>query len=136
MRWFKHDTDARKNPKLRYIGKELGEAGYARAFQLLEIVAQRGGKADEFRPEIDLGQTCTDLDWLADELGISRPNTRKTLKIFAQCKFIDPKAYERNIISVPQMTQCLDEWTARRLRSNSRAGGADSQSDSGQPHAV
>jgi hypothetical protein len=132
VRWFKHYADARNNPKFTYILKILGEAGYSRAFQLFEIIAQRGGKADDFfRPEINLQEPCTDFSWLAKELGISTSNLRKTLKIFAKARLIDPEVFRRNIINVPQMSEYLDEWTGRKQRSSSRAM-ADSISNSSQ----
>lgn len=121
MRWFKHYADARKNPKFRYVIKILGEAGYSRAFQLFEIIAQRGGKADDFfRPEINLAKPCTDFAWLAEELGISTSSLRRTLRVFAKARLIDPEALKRDLICIPQMSEYLDEWTGRKQRSTSR----------------
>jgi hypothetical protein len=56
MRWFKHFSDARRNPKLRLVEKKLGEAGYARWFKLLELVAERGGTGRDFQPRIPDGE--------------------------------------------------------------------------------
>src|SRR5580693_9419692 len=98
MRWFKHFTDARHNPKFRAIEKKLGEAGYARACKLLEIIGERGGSGKEFTPRLDLNEPHLDLGWLADEMEIDRRSAKFTLAAFAKCKFIDPQAYEGNII--------------------------------------
>ena len=116
MQWFKHEVAARSNPKIFAIEKKFGEAGYARAFKLLEIVAERGGKAGEFAPRIDLRSSYTGLDWLADELKISSEVAEVTLEFFASVKFIDPKLWRRRIVEVPQMLENLDEWTQRRMR--------------------
>jgi hypothetical protein len=132
MRWFKHYADARLNPKLKHVQKQLGEAGYARAFKLLEVIAQRGGKADNFCPEVNLGKACTDLAWLAEELGIVPAEARKTLKVFAQSGLIESEALKHDIIRVPQMTEYLDEWTGRQHRSNSRVAAEPIPSSSEQ----
>jgi hypothetical protein len=121
MRWFKHFTDARHNPKFRAIEKKLGEAGYARACKLLEIVGERGGSGKEFAPRLDLNEPHTDLGWLADEMEIDRRSAKVTLAHFAKCKFIDPEAYQRNIVYVPQMIEYLDEWTRKRQPRDSGA---------------
>ena len=133
MRWFKHLADARGNPKIRAIEKKLSEAGYARAFKLLEVVGERGGKAEDFTPRIDLRSPYTGLDWLADELKISPEDAEVTLEIFASVQFISPKLWRRKIVEVPQMLEYLDEWTQRRVRPK-KSGATHEQlpSDSGK----
>jgi hypothetical protein len=116
LRWFKHFTDARHNPKLRRIEDELGEAGYARACKLLEIVGERGGSGEKFNPRIDLKSSPTDLRWLACELKIPEEEARTTLNLFASVRLIDPKSWRRMIVYVPQMKAYVDEWTQRRQR--------------------
>jgi hypothetical protein len=133
MQWFKHEVAARSNPKIHAIEKKFGEAGYARAFKLLEIVAERGGKAGEFAPRIDLKSSYTGLDWLADELGISSEVAEVTLEFFASVQFISPKLWRRKIVEVPQMLENLDEWTQRRMRAKaSRVTPEQLPSDSGK----
>jgi hypothetical protein len=122
MQWLKHYSDARQHPKFRAIEKQLGEAGYARAFKLLEIVAQRGGTAAKFAPVLDLKNPYTNVDWLADELRISPEEAERTLQVFASVKLIDPKAFQKQVIRIHQMLEYLDEWTQRGLKAkNSRA---------------
>lgn len=116
MRWFKHFSDARYNPKFLAIEKRLGEAGYTRAFKLLEIVAANGNSPDKFQPTIDLREPTTDLNWLAGEWKITIEDATKTLDTFAEVRFINPKAWRRQIVKVPQMLEYLDEWTERRQR--------------------
>jgi hypothetical protein len=116
MRWFKHFTDARNNPKFRTVERILGEAGYARAFKLFEIVAERGGKAEDFTPKIDLRELYTNIEWLADEWRIEIEDAEKTLETFASVGLIDLKSWRRKVVQVPQMLEYLDEWTERRLR--------------------
>jgi hypothetical protein len=133
MQWYKHLADARNDPKFRAIEKRLGEAGYARAFKLFEIVASQGGKAEHFCPKIDLKKPHTGLDWLADEWKISIDEASKTIETFAEVQLIDPKSWRRKIIYVPKMLELLDEWTARRMRfGNSRVNREQLPSDSGK----
>ena len=81
MGWCKHPSDARHNPRLRRIEKKLGEGGYARAFKLFELIAERGGTDEDFQPQIELRNTRTDLHCLADEWGSSLDVAKKTLDI-------------------------------------------------------
>ena len=119
MRWFKHMTVARHNPKFRAIEKEFGEPGYARACKLLEIVAERGGTGETFVPRLDLNLPSTNLDWLADELHIKKNVAKTTLAYFAKCELIDPEEFQRNIIYVPQMIEYRDEFTRKRQSASS-----------------
>jgi hypothetical protein len=65
MQWFRHPNSFRKEPILRLIEKKLGEAGYARALTLFEVVAEQGSQAGKFVPKLDLNATCTsiEIDW-------------------------------------------------------------------------
>jgi hypothetical protein len=132
MQWFKHYNDARTNPKFRAVEKQLGEAGYARAFKLFEIVAKRGGTAENFTPLLDLKNAYTSIDWLADELRISVEEAERTLEVLALARLIDPKAFRKRLIRIPQMLEYLDEWTRKKLRAkNSEVTPERLQSDSG-----
>lgn len=133
MRWFKHLTDTRHNPKFRAIEKKFGESGYARAIKLFEIVAERGGSGKEFRPIVDLRKPPTDLDWLADEWKISKQDATATLDFFAAVRLVDPKPWRRKIIQVPQMLEYRDEWTERQQHGkNSRVAPEPLPSHSGK----
>src|SRR5712692_1078667 len=113
MRWFKHFSDARMSPQLRKIEKKLGEAGYARAYKLLELVAQLGGLASEFSPKLDLNNSSTDLDYLAEVWGVKPRDARRTLKVFAEVGFIDAEKWKERVVCIPAMLEALDEWTRK-----------------------
>ena len=117
MRWFKHLSDGRANPKLLRIQRVLGEAGYARAFKLLEILAQRGGSGPDFRPQLNLNDPAADLQWLAGELGISPREARRTLDTFARVGFIEPDSWKKHIVFMPAMLTIRDEWASRPTKS-------------------
>jgi hypothetical protein len=121
MLWLKHFTDARRNPKLLRIEKKLGEVGYARAFKLLEIVGERGGRGAKFNPVLDLNGPATDIEWLAGEMNLTADETRATLDVFSAVELIDPNSWQRLVVSVPQMLEYRDEYTERRQKPR-RAG--------------
>ena len=116
MLWFKHMSDSRRNPKMFGAQRALGEAGYSRYFKLLEVVAERGGKGEKFRPEVDLNSPATGLEWLAYEWGIEVGATRETLDLFATLGLIDEGAWSQLIICIPQMLEIRDEYVSRRQK--------------------
>lgn len=116
MRWFKHFSDTRRNPKVCAIERGLGEAGYARAIKLLEVVAQACGAGDKFKPRLDLRKAITNETWLAEELGVEVKTLEETLKNFSAVGFIDAKDFKRRVISIPQMLEYRDEWSSRGSR--------------------
>jgi hypothetical protein len=54
-------------------------------------------------------------------MGIDPRSAKVTFRAFAKCKFIDPEAYQRNIVYIPQMKDYADEWTSRKQSRNYRA---------------
>lgn len=132
MLWFKHFNNARHNPKFRAIERKFGEAGYARAFKLLEIVSERGGTGKDFSPRLDLNLPHIDLSFIADQLEIRPSSTKITLDHFAKCNFIDPDAWRQNVIYIPQMIEYIDEWTRKRQSRNSGATPESVRSNSPQ----
>lgn len=116
MLWFKHFGDARRNPKLLRVERKLGESGYARFFKLLEIIAERGGKGADFRPELNLNGAATDMEWLAAEWSVEEGAARDTLNLFATVGLIDEGAWSQSVINVPQMLEYRDEYVSRRQK--------------------
>jgi hypothetical protein len=116
MQWFRHPSNFRNDPKLRAIEKTLGEAGYARAIKLFEIVAEYGSKSGKFSPAFNLTATCTDITWLAAELRISVEDTQTTLETFAAVELIDAEDWRNQVVRIPSMKNHLDEYTQRQLR--------------------
>jgi len=131
MQRFRHPSNLRNDPQFRAIEKKLDEAGYARAVKLLEIVAEVGGKGEEFSPEFTLRDN-TDIGWLADEWRISTKKALATLEVFAGVSLIDALAWSEQIVRIPLLNDYLDEYTQRQQKArNSRATTERLQSDSG-----
>lgn len=127
MLWIKHFSDARRNPKLLHVERKLGEGGYARFFKLLEIIAERGGKGANFRPEVDLTSTATDLEWLSSEIGVEEGVARETLDVFAKVGLIDEGAWKQTIVAVPAMREYADEYVTRCKKRIARSLEVDSE---------
>jgi hypothetical protein len=131
MQRFRHPSNLRNDPKFRALEKKLDEPGYARAVKLLEIVAEVGGKGEEFSPEFALCDN-TDIGWLADEWRVSTKKAQATLEIFAGVGLIDAHAWSEQIVRIPLLNDCLDEYTQRQQKArNSRATTESLQSHSG-----
>jgi transcription initiation factor IIE alpha subunit len=111
--------------QMRKIEKKLGEAGYARALKLLEVVAQAGGAASNFSPTLDLKSPTTDVDYLSDEWGIKSSEAKRTLRVFADTNFIDAEKWKDKVVYIPAMLEVLDEWTRRKKRKSSSGDGPD-----------
>ena len=114
------------SPQLRRIEKKLGEGGYARAYKLMELVAQLGGLSSQFSPQLDLNDASTDIDFIAEEWRVRASEARKTLNVFAELGFIDREKWKGQIIFIPAMLEALDEWTRKQ-----RSGSGASLSNSG-----
>jgi len=68
MRWFKHDTDAKEDVKIKLLEKRHGLVGYAVYFKTLEII----GKAIDTENVNDWGfvETVHTIETLAESVGI------------------------------------------------------------------
>src|SRR5258708_37363777 len=127
-------ADTRRNPKILRIQRSLGECGSAREITLMEVIANMGGSGESFEPRISLNDSHTDELWLADELGIKPGDLRKTLKVFAQVRLIDPTSFGSGEIFLPQMLEYRDEYSAKK-RSKSRQTPDSVPTQSGVPLA-
>jgi hypothetical protein len=131
MQRFRHPSNLRNDPRFRAIEKKLDEPGYARGVKLLEIVAELGGKGEEFSPEFTLRDN-TDISWLAEEWRISTKKAQATLEVFAGVGLIDVQAWSEQIVRIPFLNECLDEYTQRQHKArNSRTTTDGLRSDSG-----
>lgn len=116
MLWFQHHSNLRHSPKLRAIELKLGEAGYARAVKLMELIAEFNGRPEAFQPTIDLKSPTTNLVYLAGEWGTTAAKAKSTLELFANVGFIDTAKWQDTVIHIPEMMELLDDWTRRKRR--------------------
>jgi hypothetical protein len=67
MLWFKHSHDLRNSPAMKQIQRKLGDAGFAAAIRLIEVMTYRSGVASKFNPVLTLAPPTSEL-WLAQEI--------------------------------------------------------------------
>ena len=90
MKWYKHDTDAKEDVKIKLLEKEHGLIGYAVYFKTLEII----GKSIDVNNIDDWGfvEPAHTMETLAESVGIELPEYRKIIEtcdrlgLFAQIK--------------------------------------------------
>lgn len=120
MEYFKHDADARDDPKLQDLRDELGMEGYGRYWILVEVLAGREGHAYEVEDR------ATGRDrWrrLAQELECGEDEAKSFISKLDELRLIDRELYrERGKVSIERLARNAyeaAEYVARR-----RMGGA------------
>ena len=111
MKWIQHMTNSRRDPKLRAIIRQFGAVGYAVFWMSIEIISEN----------LDKNTDCIiehDLDDLADEMGIQDKATIQAVLDGLVAKGLFTKNGEK--YQNKKVLQYADEWTSRKLRSNSR----------------
>jgi hypothetical protein len=67
MKWYKHHSDFRQSPAMKYVAEQLGDQGVAGVYRLYEVFAQRFALNDDFSGSITLSPPFTER-WLAQEI--------------------------------------------------------------------
>ena len=67
MKWYKHHSDFRTSPGMKYIASQLGDHGVAAVYRLYEVFTQRFGLNDDYSGSILLSPPFTN-EWLAQEI--------------------------------------------------------------------
>lgn len=74
MKWFKHDTDAKEDVKIKLLEKKHGLIGYAVYFKTLEIIGKSIDKDNV--DEWGFVETVHSIDTLAESVGIESGHYR------------------------------------------------------------
>jgi len=111
MKWFKHDSDARNDVKIKLLKQKFGAEGYGVYFQLIEIVAEN--VKDSNYQEWGMVETLHSVDTLALECGVSPDKLRS---ILGYCKEIDLLHKINNRLSAPKILDRLADYAKRRAR--------------------
>jgi hypothetical protein len=112
MKWFKHDTDASNDPKIRKLKKKFGMAGYGIYFNLLEIVARKmEDKVEEFG--------YLPVDWddesLELEFGQSMDKLVPIIDYILELQLFERRGKQNRLYNSKIQGRC-DDYTARILR--------------------
>ncbi len=116
MKWFTHDNDLSKSPRMQFIIAELGVTGYGQACILLEVLSRETENDGNFQFQLPLAKT-TDLRFWARELHLTVSETEHTLDIFEQGDLILPWR-ETQVVSAPMLGERVDEWSKRKRKAS------------------
>lgn len=109
MKWFKHDTNARNDTKLKLLKKKFGAEGYGVYFQLLEIIGEN--VKDNNHNEWAFVEEIHTIETLADESGVSPDKLRKQLNYMNELGLV----FKINgKLCCPKILRRLDEFSQRR----------------------
>ncbi|HEA67824.1 MAG TPA: hypothetical protein ENI07_13535 [Desulfobacterales bacterium] len=114
MKWFKHISDSLDDPFIFDLMTQYGSDGYLVFFGVLEIYAR------EFKPELDWKLRIT-REYLKQKLH-KRQDTLviKSLKHIKNSGKWEIDINDREVIVfIPKFKEILDDWTLRKLRSDS-----------------
>jgi hypothetical protein len=114
MKWFKHISDSLDDPFIFDLLNKFGAEGYLVFFGILEIYSR------EFKTELDWKLSVT-RDYLRQKLCKRQDtliiNSLEHIKKSGkwEVEFKDNQV----VIFIPKFTELLDDWSQRKLRSNS-----------------
>jgi hypothetical protein len=105
MKWFKHDSGAHNDEKIRDLIHEFGCEGYGVYMIILELIAE---KIDaNLSPCISISDRV-----LREKCRVSRKKATKFLSFFGENNLIFSKLSDRTWdISCPNLLNRLDNWT-------------------------
>ncbi|MEL7505271.1 MAG: DUF4373 domain-containing protein, partial [Cyanobacteria bacterium J06554_6] len=115
MKYFKHDNDARNNPKVRKVLRTHGPTGYAIWWALLEELY----KADEQGFQIEATELW--LETIAESLCISDFRTLiRVFDTFASLNLIDPQLWEEGWLHVEAIKKRGDNYVQKKAANAKR----------------
>lgn len=106
MKWFKHDSDAHTDAKLRRVRLKYGMQGYGLYWYSLELIA-RGVEKHRLTFELE-----HDAELIAADTGISRELVEEMMRFMASSGLFEDRG---GIITCLKMASRTDEYTAKML---------------------
>lgn len=106
MKWFKHDSDAHTDAKLRRVRLKYGMQGYGLYWYCLELIA-RGVEKHRLTFELE-----HDAELIAADTGISRELVEEMMRFMASAGLFEDRG---GIITCLKMASRTDEYTAKML---------------------
>jgi len=93
MQWFKHFSNFRNSPAMKFMASQLGDHGVAGVYRLYEVFAERFAINNDFSGSIMLSPPFTE-QWLAQEILTPRPDE-------------DSNPYHPTLVPLKQLTEFL-----------------------------
>lgn len=110
MKWFKHDSDASNDPKIKKLKKRFGMVGYGVYFNLLEIIAR---KMEDRIEDFGFVPEDWDEDLLSIEFDIDTNTLRTMFSYMCEVGLFENK--KGRLYNCKIQGRC-DDYTARLLR--------------------
>lgn len=110
MKWFKHDTDASNDPKIKKLKKKFGMVGYGVYFNLLELIAR---KMESNVEEFGFLPADWDDESLELEFGLDTNNVRTMFDYMCEVGLFEKK--QGRLYNSKIQSRC-DDYTSRLLR--------------------
>jgi hypothetical protein len=122
MKWFSHDNDLSKSPRMQAVIADRGLEGYGQALVLLETLARETKNDGAFQFLVPLLKP-TDLKFWTRELRTeSDKQTERLFDVFEAADLIMPWRSSRAICS-PMLGERADEWSKRKNKARSKTKG-------------
>jgi hypothetical protein len=106
MKWFKHDSDAHADAKLRKVRLKYGMQGYGLYWYCLELIA-RGVEKHRLTFELE-----HDAELIADDTGISRDLVEDMMRFMSDIGLFEQSC---GVITCLKMAHRTDEYTAKLI---------------------
>jgi len=113
MKWFKHDSDASNDPKIKKLKKKFGMVGYGVYFNLLEIIAV---KMEDHIEDFGFLPKDWDEELLSIEFGVDTDTLRTMFDYMFEVGLFENK--NGRLYNAKIQGRC-DDYTARILRNSS-----------------
>lgn len=109
MKWFKHDTGARNDTRIKLLKRKFKTEGYAVYFQLLEIVGEN--IKEDNQDDWAYVEEIHTIETLAAEIGVT-PDKLRT--ILGYCNDIGLLYKLNGKLCIPKILSRLDEYARKR----------------------
>lgn len=118
MKWFKHDTDARNDIKIKLLKQRHGAEGYGVYFQLVEIIGDNFDTNNT--KEWGFVESSHTIETLAIECGVSPDKLRTILQT---CDEIGLFSQKKGKLYCKSIKKRIDEYTRKAQKSSSEVSG-------------
>lgn len=115
MKWFKHDSDAHADAKLRRLRLKYGMQGYGLYWYCLELIA-RGVEKHRLTFELE-----HDSELIAADTGINRDLVEDMMRYMAEIGLFE---CANGLVTCLKMASRTDEYTAKLLLQNGMGKGS------------
>lgn len=120
MQWFKHDTNARNDIKIKLLKQKHGAEGYGVYFQLVEIIGENC--KSENISQWGFVEAAHTVETLAIECGVSPDILRTVLKT---CDEVGLFSQKKGKLYCKSIKKRLDDYARKTAKSREKVSGQE-----------